>query len=129
MFAESSKVGLFLNSVHSAHFIYVHRVANQQQELSKRSQLSKHFQLSKRFYSCISAFLFLHKRFCFISYMSQHLYIFSDCESARYFTFFSKLSYSYYFNFLMWSAYLLISVVRFLMTMCIDTNINFVQNF
>ncbi len=38
--------------------------------------------------------------------MSQHLYIFSDYKSARYFTFFSKLSHSYYFNFLMWSALL-----------------------
>ncbi len=29
----------------------------------------------------------------------------------------------------MWSAYLLISVVRFLMIVCINININFVQNF
>ena len=41
-----------------------------------RSCFSKRFQLSKRFCSCISAFLFLHKRFCFIFYVSQHLYIF-----------------------------------------------------
>jgi hypothetical protein len=61
--------------------------------------------------------------------VSQHLYIFSDYKSARYFTFSSKLSWSYYFNFLMWSAHFLISVVRFLMIVCINININFVQNF
>ena len=55
MFAESSKVGLLLNSVHSAYFIYVHRVANQQQELSKRFS----FQSASAF----KALLFLHKRF------------------------------------------------------------------
>ena len=37
--------------------------------------------------SAFKALLFLHKRFCFIFYMSQHLYIFSDYKSARYFTF------------------------------------------
>ena len=41
-----------------------------------KQELSKRFQLSKRFCSCISAFLFLHKGFCFIFYVSQHLYIF-----------------------------------------------------
>jgi len=54
---------------------------------TNKQELSKRFQLSKRFCSCISAFLFLHKRFCFIFYVSQHLYIFSDYKSARYFTF------------------------------------------
>jgi hypothetical protein len=43
---------------------------------TNKQELSKRFQLSKRFCSCISAFLFLHKRFCFIFYVSQHLYIF-----------------------------------------------------
>ena len=53
------------------------------------------------FWSCIA----LYSDFC----VSQHLYIFSNCESAALFHFPSKLSCSYYFNFLMWSAYLLIS--------------------
>ena len=82
-----------------------------------------------------SAFLFLHSAFLmlhsalFSFFVSQHLYIFSNCESAALFYFTSKLSCSYYFNFLVWSAYLLISVVRFLMIVCINININFVQNF
>ena len=44
------------------------------------------------FYSCIA----LYSDFC----VSQHLYIFSNCESAALSHFPSKLSCSYYFNFL-----------------------------
>ena len=60
------------------------------------------------FWSCIAPFhscIALYSNFC----VSQHLYIFSNCESAALFHFPSKLSCSYYFNFLVWSAYLLIS--------------------
>ncbi len=60
------------------------------------------------FNSCIAPFcscIALYSDFC----VSQHLYIFSNCESAALFQFPSKLSCSYYFNFLVWSAYLLIS--------------------
>ncbi len=55
-----------------------------------------------------SAFLFLHSALFRFS-VCQHLYIFSNCESAALFYFSSKLSCSYYFNFLVWSAYLMIS--------------------
>jgi hypothetical protein len=61
--------------------------------------------------------------------VSQHLYIFLQLWVRALFYFPSKLSCSYYFNFLMWSAHFLISVVRFLMIVCINININFVQNF
>jgi hypothetical protein len=61
--------------------------------------------------------------------VSQHLYIFLQLWVRALFYFSSKLSCSYYFNFLMWSAHFLISVVRFLMIVCINININFVQNF
>ena len=68
---------------------------------SKSFQLSQRFQLSWRFYFIqgalfflYSAFLFLHKRlsnfaqrFSQILCVSQHLYIFSNCELERYFTF------------------------------------------
>ncbi len=66
------------------------------------------------FYSCIA----LYSDFC----VSQHLYIISNCESAALFHFPSKLSSSYYFNFLMWSAYLMISEWDF-WWLCVSTSI------
>ncbi len=51
------------------------------------------------YFSCIAPFcscLALYSDFC----VSQHMYIFSNCESAALFHFPSKLSCSYYFNFL-----------------------------
>jgi len=75
-------------------------VANQQQELSKRFHISKRFQLSKRFFSCMSAFLFLHKRFHLIILCESALVYFFWFWVSALFIFFSKLSCSYYFNFL-----------------------------
>ncbi len=60
------------------------------------------------YFSCIAPFwscIALYSDSC----VSQHLYICSNCESAALFHFPSKLSCSYYFNFLVWSTYLLIS--------------------
>ncbi len=69
------------------------------------------------YFSCIAPFCFLHSAFLFLhSALFRFLYesalvycISSNCESAALFHFPSKLSCSYYFNFLVWSAYLLIS--------------------
>ena len=56
---------------------------------TNKQELSKRFQLSKRFCSCISAFLFLHKRFCFIFL----------CESALVYFFWLWVSALFYFLF------------------------------
>ena len=90
---------------------------------------------SWRFYFIQGALFFLHSAFLFL-----HSALFSFlCESAL--VYFLQLWVScaillsfqivmqLLFYFLMWSAYLLISVVRFLMIVCINININFVQNF